>query len=163
MTMKPTTLVVLPTSGEIFRTFKDGSVRPAGWLDGKDYRYLSVCGKNRPFHQVIWEQVNGPVPEGFEIDHKDGDGLNNKIDNLRLVTHSQNMQNQHRPRSNNVTSGVKGVHWDKGRGKWRVHIAVNKRQIFIGRFDCLDAASTAYRAAALAHHTHNPFGAGGDK
>lgn len=161
--MKPTTLVVLPETGEIFRTFKNGTVKPAGWLSRDGYKYLDVCGKVRAFHRAMWEHVNGPIPDSLEIDHIDGDRLNNKIVNLRLVTRSQNMQNQHRPRSNNVTSGIKGVHWDKSRGKWRVHIGVGKRGFFIGRFDCLEAATEAYSAAALTHHTHNPSGSKGDK
>ena len=57
----------------------------------------------------------------------------NRKENLRIVTQSQNCMNQH-IRSNN-TSGVKGVSWSKEKNKWQVKITVNYKQIHIGFFD----------------------------
>lgn len=72
----------------------------------------------RRAHEVIWELVHGPVPEGMVVDHKDGDGLNNKLENLRLITEQHNSHNQ-RMKCNNK-SGVSGVHlkMDGGGGRW---------------------------------------------
>jgi hypothetical protein len=156
MTMVATPLVINAISGEIFRIYKSGERRVAGHLDARGYRMLSVNNKQRAAHRVIWEHVNGPIPDDLEVDHRDGNPSNNSILNLRLVTHTQNMQNQHRPRGNNKTSGVKGVHWDKEKGRWRTHIVVNKKQVFIGRFHSIDEALVAYQDAAARLHTHNP-------
>lgn len=53
------------------------------WKDGKP--------KNRTIHSLVWEAFNGPVPEGYEINHKDERPENNRFDNLNLLTHKQNM------------------------------------------------------------------------
>lgn len=156
MTMVATPLVINAITGGILRIYKNGDRRVAGSLDDRGYRTLSVNGKNRSAHRVIWEHVNGDIPKGLEVDHIDGDPSNNSILNLRLVTHTQNMQNQHRPRGNNKTSGVKGVHWDKEKLRWRTHIVVNRKQVFIGRFDTIAEAQAAYQDAAARLHTHNP-------
>jgi HNH endonuclease/AP2 domain len=156
MTMVATGLVVDAINGIIRRIYKSGEVRVAGWTGHRGYVYLTVSNKRRAAHQVIWEHVNGRVPDGFEIDHIDGNPSNNSILNLRLLTHAENMQNRHLPSGKNKTSGVKGVHWDKDRQKWRTHIVVNGKQYHIGRFDSLDSALSAYRKAAGVHHTYNP-------
>lgn len=52
-------------------------------LNGKRY--------NRYVHRLVWEAFNGPIPENFEINHIDHDKSNNKLSNLELVTHSENM------------------------------------------------------------------------
>lgn len=58
--------------------------------------YCQVCTRTLGTllaHRVIWELVNGPIPEGMEIDHIDRCRSNNKVDNLRLVTSSENSCN----------------------------------------------------------------------
>lgn len=45
-------------------------------------------------HRYLWEQVNGPIPVGLELDHINGDTFDNRLENLRLVTHKQNQNNQ---------------------------------------------------------------------
>lgn len=72
----------------------------------------------RRAHEVIWELVYGPIPDGMVVDHKDGNGLNNNLDNLRLVSEQHNSHNQ-RKKCNNK-SGVNGVHLkpDERGGRW---------------------------------------------
>lgn len=72
------------------------------------------------------------------IDHIDGDILNNKIENLRPATHTQNMRNTKLSSRNN--SGVKGVNWDKKSNKWRVHISVDGKTKTFGRFKDMELA-----------------------
>lgn len=71
------------------------------------YYETSLDGESLRVHRVIWEIFNGEIPEGFLIDHIDGNGLNNRINNLRLATSKQNARNS-RKRSHN-TSGWTGV------------------------------------------------------
>mgnify|MGYP000851944013 FL=1 len=90
-----------------------------------------------------------PAPDE-EVDHVNGDGLDNRRCNLRLCTHAENGRNQRRPTNN--TSGVKGVSWNSGRGRWEANIKTGGVSHFLGYFDSIDAAARAYDAAALAEH-----------
>lgn len=83
-------------------------------------------------------EIIGKSPKGKEIDHKDGNGLNNQRKNLRLVSHSENMINQ-RQRLNN-TSGFRGVSWNTALKKWRTDVRLHTIRFFLGYFtDKLDA------------------------
>lgn len=87
--------------------------------------------------------------EGF-IDHKDGNGLNNQIENLRECTPSQNMWN--RKKNKNGSSIYKGVQWWKNQNKWVARIAKNKKRFLIGYFNNEKDAAKAYNDAALRLH-----------
>lgn len=93
-------------------------------------------------------------PEGFEVDHQDCDGLNNRRKNLRVATKSQNMQNQ-RLRSTSK-SGFKGVCFRKDIGKWMARIKVNGKQHHLGCFTTAEDAHAAYVAAS--DRLHGDFG-----
>jgi hypothetical protein len=83
----------------------------------KNEKYFLVSYKNKSYksHRVIWEITHGPIKKGFVIDHIDGNYLNNKISNLRCVTHVVNTRNAKKNKTN--TSGITGVclhkstHW----------------------------------------------------
>jgi hypothetical protein len=90
------------------------------------------------------------APKGIDVDHRDGDGLNNRRSNIRLATPSQNMSN-HGPHKQN-TSGYKGVTWNKARSKWVAQISFNRRNIGLGYFTEKEKAIEAYRNAASVLH-----------
>lgn len=48
--------------------------------------------KTKQTHVAVWDAFNGPVPEGFEVNHIDKNTHNNRLDNLNLMTHEQNVQ-----------------------------------------------------------------------
>lgn len=100
-------------------------------------------------HKVIFERFATLLP-GQVIDHKDNNPLNNRRSNLRIASHSQNMQNRKRHKNN--TSGYKGVTWHKGKGKWRAAITVNKRKVHLGYFVNLEDAAAAYHTASEQLH-----------
>lgn len=89
-------------------------------------------------------------PDGFDADHRDGDGLNNQDENLRVCTRAENGHNRRKDRDN--TSGYKGVSWHKGQEKWNASIRVNGKGIHIGSFDDKELAARAYDRAALELH-----------
>ncbi len=68
--------------------------------------------------------------KGFEVDHIDGNKLNNQRINLRICTRTQNMRNRWKQKNN--TSGVRGVDWQKNR--WRARITVNHKDLVLGYF-----------------------------
>lgn len=110
----------------------------------KSNGYLNIWyqGKHIGIHRFIWEAVYGKIPDGLHINHIDLDRANNCIDNLELVSHSQNQQ--WRNKNKNNTSGFKGVSWCKKAKKWVSRIKINRKSKFLGQFDTPEAAYAAY-------------------
>ena len=59
-------------------------------LSNTGYYMVNLCGTNNYVHRIIWQHVNGVIPNGMVIDHKDNDKHNNSIDNLQLVSSQEN-------------------------------------------------------------------------
>lgn len=89
---------------------------PQGTLGNRGYWQIRLLGERYVQHRIVWELFNGPIPEGKIIDHIDRNKSNNRIENLRLTDHSQNMTNQ--PQRN--SSGHKGVYQNQTNGKYQV-------------------------------------------
>lgn len=115
---------------------------------GREYaeRVINLGGKfkNTPMHRIIV----GAKP-GEEVDHRDGNGLNNCRENLRVCTHLENIRNQ-KKRINN-TSGYKGVIFEKQQTHkpWRARIKIRGKDIHLGLFARKEDAAKAYDKAAL--------------
>jgi hypothetical protein len=98
-------------------------------------------------HRAIVERMLGkPIPGGYEVDHVNRNGLDNRRENLRLATKGQNAMN--RGKVNKKTSSFKGVHWSESSRKWRAVIYINKKQIHLGLFVCEEEAARTYDAKA---------------
>lgn len=93
-------------------------------------------------------------PEGMDVDHIDGDGMNNRRSNLRVATRHENACNQKIRAAN--TSGFKGVSFEKFTGRWAASICSNNKYKRIGRFDTVDEAGAAY--AEWSRSLHGRFG-----
>lgn len=117
--------------------------------DRHGYRLGTINNRMMKAHRVAWAIHHGAWPD--VIDHIDGDGGNNRIENLRSVTRDANMRNQKR-RSNN-TSSVTGV-WREG-NRWAVEIKHNGVKRWLGRYDTL-AEAAAVRKAAEARMDYHP-------
>ena len=111
---------------------------------GKCYRRVGVDGVTYWLHRVIWAHQFGYWP--IDVDHRDGDGLNNQLKNLRECTDSQNLGNQQVAQHNR--SGFKGVGWFKPKQKWRARIKFHQREYCLGYFHDPKVAHEAYLAKA---------------
>ena len=103
-------------------------------------------------HRVIWKMTYGSEPE--VIDHIDGNAANNRLGNLRNVSHAVNMRNASIRMDNK--SGVPGVHFDKSRKRYLAYVDIDGKRKNIGRFNTLEEAAEARRAAAqdFFHENH---------
>lgn len=99
---------------------------------------------------VLLHRVIAGEPEGFDIDHRDGNGLDNRRANLRDATKAQNQHNARISKRN--TSGFKGVMRNNRNSKWQAMIGLNRKQHHLGFFNCPTAAYFAYIKASRALH-----------
>jgi hypothetical protein len=106
------------------------------------YAVTWIDGRTVGMHRII-----AGDPNGLDVDHRDGDGLNNRRANLRPATRSQNAANSG---SRSGTSQYKGVCWSTRRGRWIAQIRRGGRKTWIGYFDDEESAARAYDAAARA-------------
>lgn len=101
----------------------------AARYEGKKYVYM---------HRLIMQ-----AETGVEIDHKDGNGLNNQRDNLRNATRSQNVRGFRGGRINK-TSKYRGVYFQRNANKWRASIKLEDKRLHLGLFESEFSAALAY-------------------
>lgn len=131
-------------------------------VDDADFDWLSKwkwCAKYDPtqskYYAVRWQgksgnlsmarAILGAVDSPLQVDHRNGDSLDNRRENLRLATPSQNTANRRKPKSN--TSGFKGVGWSKDHKKWVAYYGKGCKKI--GYFDTPEKAHEAYKAKMI--------------
>lgn len=131
---------------------KDGDI--AGW-DHKGYVRIKIGEKNYFAHRLAWLYINGRFPNDC-IDHINHNKKDNRIENIREVTHQQNHMNE--PIQANNKSGRVGVYWDNEFDKWRANIRVNGKCIHLGRFKGKQDAILARAEAELKHGFHANHG-----
>lgn len=107
------------------------------------YASTRFNNKTTYMHQFIL----GDIPIGFEVDHKNGNGLDNQENNLRCITHEQNMANQKTPVNN--TSGYKGVSYFKRDKLWHAKLMCKGVRLFLGAYTTKEVAARAYNEAAF--------------
>ena len=129
--------------------------KPAGSVTSKGYRRIRVKGKLYQAHRLIWLYVYGEFPEG-QIDHINGRPSDNRIENLRDVTHQENNKNACKRKDN--TSGHAGVGWHKHREKWHARIKLDGVTKHLGLFNVLEDAVAARQAANIEHGFHENHG-----
>lgn len=101
-------------------------------------------------HRIIWTMHNGPIPEGYLIDHWDTNKFNNRIDNLRPALVSNNAHNANLSVRN--TSGVKGVSRNDKRDAWEARLCLNFNNRRIGYYKTIEEAESAVKEARLQLH-----------
>lgn len=122
----------------------------AGGPHRRGYFHLTHEGKKYLVHRIIWEMAYGPIPKEMGIDHINGIKADNRVDNLRLATQSQNNWNRRKQKNN--TSGFKGVYWEKQRSKWMALIRAFGKLRHLGYFPTPESAYAARIEAEKLYH-----------
>lgn len=123
-----------------FVASKLGSI--VGWIQPNGYRRISIKAKSYQAHRLVWLYHHGHMPKG-DIDHINGDKSDNRIENLRDVTHSANTQNCRKARKNNK-SGLLGVCSSMKKDGFTALIWHKNKTQVIGHFDTAEQAHLAY-------------------
>ena len=122
------------------------------WHVGKDKniyyakRNIAISEEKHTLQKLHRFIINITDPK-IQIDHKNGDSLDNRKENLRLATGQENSRN--RKKRNDNTSGYKGVSWNRERQKFVASIKFNSKILFLGYFDTAEEASSVYETKAL--------------
>lgn len=130
---------------------KAGSL--AGYVTEDNYRRARVDGKYFYVHIMLWRMEGNSIPDGFMLDHIDGDRQNNVIANLRLATSRENQHNKFRQKEG--TSEYKGVWYDAKKSKWKAAIRLPESRLYIGQFETELEAALAYDE--IAREIHGEF------
>lgn len=125
--------------------------RRATHLDG--YTQVGVNGRMLYAHRIIYAIVHGEIPEG-DIDHIDQNPMNNRIENLRDISKSENMHNSKKRKDN--SSGFTGVYWNTQRQKWYAQICVDGKNSHLGYFEEFEDAVEARKMAKIEYHPSSP-------
>lgn len=136
--------------------WRDGCLVWTGSTTGKGYGRFSFGGESKSVHRYAWEQENGPIPEGMQVDHVCWNKLCANTSHLRLAENSENKSYMPGATSRSRT-GVRNVSRAKGRYQAAVQRGSDRR--YGGSFKTLDAASAA--AQKLRTEMFGDFAGGG--
>lgn len=154
---RPVSTFVSVTASKVWNSNYPGKVAGTKHESrGKSYRRISINNSDLPSHRLAWIFVYGFIPDDMEIDHINGDGQDNRMSNLRLVSHTQNSMNRRNPENN--TSGHIGISFHVGHEKWQARIGYKGKRIHLGYFSSLESAANARKLAEIKYGYHKNHG-----
>lgn len=118
------------------------------------YVWIRINGTTYLAHRLAYLYMCGQMPDGLEVDHEDGNTLNNAWANMSWHKPGSRNQKDRRPRRNNK-SGVLGVSWSKASKAWRAQITINGKGRCIGNYADIRDAEAAYLKAKREAHECN--------
>jgi hypothetical protein len=145
-----------PETGIFIWKIKPNKKLPIGTIAGatvNQYKRITYKGKSYGAHRLAWLYMYGTFPANL-IDHINGNGLDNRIANLREATSFENAQNITKAQKNNP-HGYLGVTFDKRKQRWRARIGVDGTRRRLGSFKTPEEAYNAYLSAKRELHPFN--------
>jgi len=151
--------LTLETVNHLFE-YKDGSLywknpvqkqkcgKLVGFDSGNGYKRVDIKGKQYSVHRIVFFMHHGYFPK--MVDHIDGNGTNNAIENLREADSSQNMMNSVKKQKN--TSGYRNVFFHNQRNHWVIRITINKKTKFFGSYEDVELAGLVAEEARRKYH-----------
>ena len=137
-----------PDTGDLYwrvtKSPKAAAGQKAGSVNQHGHVNLQIDKKMYAAHQIVFLLHHGYIPK--EIDHINRVKTDNRIENLRPCTSTQNKGNIGLLRTN--STGIRGVSRNSRSGKYHAQIKINGKQTYLGRFDTLEEAEVMYRGAA---------------
>lgn len=115
------------------------------YFSGNGYAHCPRVGKIIKMHRLILDP-----PVGMEVDHINGNGLDNRRENIRPCTCSQNQHNTGN-RKNNM-SGYKGGCFNKKSARWKAQIRIPGKRFYLGQFQTPLEAAIAYDEGVKKYH-----------
>lgn len=141
-----------PTDGKFARKISvRGARKEIGSLHNKGYWQICVDYKTHLAHRLAWLYMTGEVHT--QVDHINGDRLDNRFENLRPATNKQNSENIKLYDSN--TSGHRGVVFEKRSGKWIARVVHHQKSSYVGSFTTVEDAALAAKAKRDELFTHH--------
>lgn len=116
----------------------------AGHFGSNGYRYIRYQNFLYPEHRLAFFLTCKVCPQ--MVDHANGNSADNRFENLRICTASQNQWNKKFQKNNK--SGFKGVSWNVRSKKWQAYIRIDGKNRFLGMFDDAKDAGEAYKKIA---------------
>ncbi len=120
----------------------------AGTLGASGYRRIRIHDIRYLAHRLAWLISEGEEPGSLQVDHINGLRDDNRRENLRLVTHSENQHNKRQ---------AKGYCLDSRARKWRAQIKINNKCIYLGYYATEEEARAAYIEAKAKFHPTSPI------
>lgn len=120
----------------------------AGWKDTKGYWVVGIGRTFVKASRIVWILTYGQIPEGKQVDHKDGNHSNNNPINLQLLTNAENIRAINKLPCTS-TSGFMGVSWRESKQMWRSYFTRNGKRTYFGYFDCPIKAAKRFNEAAI--------------
>lgn len=115
----------------------------------KGYYRVSIREKSYKLHRLAFLYMTGRMPDGI-VDHVNGNPLDNRWCNLRIVNVSQSNTNRKTQKNNKL--GTKGVSFCRKKNRFKAKITVRKKTIYLGLFTNIEDACAAYDNAAKIYH-----------
>lgn len=135
--------------------------KEAGCMGSDGYLRVRFKGRSHLLHRIMWELINGRIPNEMQVDHINHNRSDNRICNLRLATKKENLKNKSRSKLN--TTGESGISYRQDVNKFMARVSINGHRHSIGCFETVEQARVARSKVLAEHGFHSNHGRNADE